>query len=397
MKSFSNRIVKTVSFDRRAFQKNVQTLSCALSTYKPTAEEHRYAESLQRSSMDRMRRELNQEQLTTAIPKEHLDEDKFSGVDVVGPIAAASVWQRLAKSRKSQVAVSKEDTNSDQSGFRIVVEQDGSIRAIPKERVKREPTPEEKEIRFMKSIAGIGDMSDSEFKRKYHWLLPGTVSGRKHEDSSSIWTRNTFNDTPYIWWPGSWIRYSKILLEISRNRFKFFRYGEIQGQKVFAAAAQSARLESRSETVDPETNSEIIRMMEEREKYMMKIRELNNQLRILGVQEGSDEFAEDRKAEGTALAWKAFLIATLIVLTSSSAALWVFCKRTGIRSFREFREFAKDYIQSDEIRKSTSEYSALANEWTPKVRDSTLSELATQVSRSLHVMPLPNRNERLDS
>ncbi|EKX45118.1 hypothetical protein GUITHDRAFT_109162 [Guillardia theta CCMP2712] len=291
--------------------------------------------------MDRMRRELNQEQLTTAIPKEHLDEDKFSGVDVVGPIAAASVWQRLAKSRKSQVAVSKEDTNSDQSGFRIVVEQDGSIRAIPKERVKREPTPEEKEIRFMKSIAGIGDMSDSEFKRKYHWLLPGML-------------RSTM----------------AILLEISRNRFKFFRYGEIQGQKVFAAAAQSARLESRSETVDPETNSEIIRMMEEREKYMMKIRELNNQLRILGVQEGSDEFAEDRKAEGTALAWKAFLIATLIVLTSSSAALWVFCKRTGIRSFREFREFAKDYIQSDEIRKSTSEYSALANEWTPKVRDS---------------------------
>eukprot|EP00960_Hanusia_phi_P010085 294313-Hanusia_phi.AAC.1 len=121
-----------------------------LSSYKPTAEEHRYAESLQRSSMARMRYLFTIWHATSPVEHNHAHsattetpllpkEGLARGNDQYDNPQGASkpdhdFWQRLARSRQSQVAVSEESATSDQSGFRIVVEDDGCIRAVPKER-----------------------------------------------------------------------------------------------------------------------------------------------------------------------------------------------------------------------------------------------------------------------
>ena len=275
------------------------------------------------------------------------------------------------------------------SSFDVLPDPSGAIRVVPKKREAAQLTgaqPGSNKAAMLAILAERPGMTERELRDLFPRLFARQGGGSK----AVAWTDNTFHDTPYWWWPGSWMTYGKMLSKVNDNRFVLFKTGRVDGAELSGhpelqppANAQVVADPEWEAKMEAERARAVGQLLEQRAALRAQVRTIESDLRKLGmdVEEGvgGQSVLDMRKAEGRELAIKALAIATVLVLLAASVVAYVFHMYTGVSTVREFRDWWRARIRGQDFHSAAAPFVDRLESLTPKIEGSELSHLAHNV------------------
>jgi len=383
------------------------------------SDEGKFAGDLQSDQLHRLHSEMHQHgalgeaAAAAAAARQDFAGGRSTAVDLSPSIAAAMAWAKVRSAPPpsqaqvySQMVKARERTLRDEAverlaggsgggagqvgpatGFDIEADPSGAIRVVPKKREATLSSSTKKDPNKAAMLAILAERPDMT-ERDLRQLFPRLFRGKSCRAELG-WTDNTYHETPYWWWPGSWMTYGKMLSKVHDNRFVLFQSGrvdnaELAGHPMLPASSTSVAPNPEWEAkMEAERVRAVGQLLEQRAALRAQVRDIESDLRKLGmdVEEGvgGQSVLDMRKAEGRELATKALAIATVLVLFAASVGAYVFHLYTGVSTVREFRDWWRAVIRGQDYHSAAAPIAATLDALTPKIEGSELSHLAHNV------------------
>jgi len=268
--------------------------------------------------------------------------------------------------------------------FEVKVSESGMVSVVPKKQL----SPRDLSDFVFDSLRKDPHLTVAELKAQNPHLFPAPALLRGPEKrGDAFWTRNTFNDSPHWWWPGSWIKYAKALTDLSRGRYEIMATGRHKDIDMLPPEKPEPVLQLTVAEL-AERMHRVESLHEQRATLLNKLREVEGEMKTLGIEVAKPTPSlaatmDARRADGARLGFQALGIATLIVGASAVVGAYVFSKRTGVTDVEGFKDWATSSVDSEWYQSRATTLSSAIESRTPTVANTTVGSIVQKTSLSL--------------